>query len=264
MADNKTTLVDPDEVDETPDWIELYNPGNQPLSLAGLALSDSPENPTKFPISDVLTIPARGFLVFFADEDTRQGPRHTNFKLGAGGETVGIYRMGDKVKIDELVFPALATDQSFGRFPDGGPGQLLEFATPGASNATDPPRISAVTEPPYPAPANTPISITAVVSDVDPLVSVSLVYSATTLANNSLAAANVQTVTMTAVGADRYRGDLPALVTDTLVSYYVTAVDVNGERGRFPLEGQEYRLLTGYVAPNLVINEIVIENDYDS
>ncbi|MCA9920528.1 MAG: lamin tail domain-containing protein, partial [Anaerolineales bacterium] len=36
MASNSSTLQDPDEPGEYPDWLELYNPTNAPVSLDGL------------------------------------------------------------------------------------------------------------------------------------------------------------------------------------------------------------------------------------
>ena len=55
------------------------------------------------------------------------------FKLDADGEDV--YLIDGAVIIDQVTFPALATDVSWGRWPNGtGAWQLLSAATPGAEN----------------------------------------------------------------------------------------------------------------------------------
>ena len=61
--------------------------GDTSVDMAGMYLTDDLTNPTKFHIptgySSQTTIPARGYLVFWADDETTQGPLHTNFKLSA-------------------------------------------------------------------------------------------------------------------------------------------------------------------------------------
>jgi hypothetical protein len=253
MADNNTTLADPDEPGEAPDWIELYNPTDAPISLDGLALTDDEENPGKFPITDGLTIPAFGFLIFYADDDPRQGPLHTNFRLGADGEYVGLYRLDPLGKIDDLEYPALETDQAYGRLPNGlGSFQILQFATPGASNGGDPPRIADVSKPPVPAPADQPITVTATITDIDAIVAVQIVYTA--------GGSSELTAPMVKMGGDTYAGQIPGQAANTLVSYYVRATDEDGESNRLPLPGSERRYLAGYTPPPLILNEIVYWN----
>ena len=253
MADNKVTLSDPDEPGEAPDWLEIYNPTNQPISLNGLALTDDQENLVKFPITDGLTIPPFGFILFYADENMSQGPTHTNFKFSAGGETIGLVKIDGLGVIDAFDFPALQTDQSYGRQPDGaGPLQILQFATPGAANGGDPPRIWEVSKPPVPAPADLPVTVTATITDIDAIVEVTIVYSTT--------AGGEQNAAMTYVGSDVYVGEIPGQPAGTLVSYYVRATDEDGESNRLPLSGRERQYLAGYVPPTLIVNEIAYWN----
>ncbi|MCB0050686.1 MAG: lamin tail domain-containing protein, partial [Caldilinea sp.] len=138
MASNDTTLVDPDEPDETPDWIELYNPTASPVSLTGMALTDDPADPTKHVITQSLTIPADGFLILYADNDPKQGPAHLSFGLSAAGEHVGLYQVGASgvfTKVDEIDFPALPTDISYARSIDGDGTWEISRPTPGKSNS---------------------------------------------------------------------------------------------------------------------------------
>src|SRR5512134_3375788 len=69
MASNNKTLVDPNEPGETPDWFELYNPGPGAVALDGLGLADGEPLEGGFAIASGLTIPAGGFIVFYADND---------------------------------------------------------------------------------------------------------------------------------------------------------------------------------------------------
>jgi len=254
MADNKNTLVDPDEPGETPDWIELFNPGPGAVSLDGLGLADGLPLETGLAISNGLSIPEGGFLVFFADNDPGQGKLHTNFKLSnTDGESVILYNAVTKKIIDQIDFPALGTDVSYGRKPDGAESPaVLAVASPNASNALNPPRITDLTTPPYPAPADTGVSISATVTDTGSVATVTLHYSTTV--------GGPQSVAMAPVEANVYAANLPAQGAGTLVSYYVMAVDNDGESSRAPLAGRDYRYLSGYVAPVLLINEVVVEN----
>lgn len=136
MADNVDTLEDPDDPGDFADWIEIYNPGTSPIPLGGLFLTDDPDNPTKFAITDTLTLGAGQYLVFLADEDPEQGPLHTNFKLNKDNETVAIYGAQGTVEIDRVDFDDLPTGASYGRIPNGAewPGKVIFCATPGEAN----------------------------------------------------------------------------------------------------------------------------------
>lgn len=133
MADNFSVIEDPDEPGEFPDWIELYNLETEAVDLGGMYLSDDPNDPTKYAIPAGVVIPAQGYLVFWADNETDQGNLHTNFKLGSGGETVTLFQ-GSQL-VDSTEYIDMGTDLSWGRWPDGtGEWKILSEATPGDSN----------------------------------------------------------------------------------------------------------------------------------
>ena len=252
LADNRASLVDPDEPAETPDWIEIYNPNSTPVSLNGLALSDNPEKPAKFPITNGLTIQPQGFIIFYADDDVKQGPVHTNFRLGRGGGLVSLYRVQSLQLVDKVDYPALEEDQAYGRKPDGGASlQYLAVPTPGLSNNIDAPVFSAVTRPPYPAPTSA-IAVSATVTDTEAVVAVTLVY--------TTAGSTFQVAMTPAPLPGVFEGVLPSQPAGALVSYYVAAQDNDGETSRFPIAGREYRYKVGCVAPQVLLNEIVVEN----
>ena len=50
MAANDTTIEDPDEAGQYPDWIELYNASDRTVTLNGLYLTDDVNEPTKWQI----------------------------------------------------------------------------------------------------------------------------------------------------------------------------------------------------------------------
>lgn len=266
MASNSTTLIDPDERDETPDWIEIYNPTASPVSLTGMALTDDPADPLKHVITQSLTVPANGFLIFYADNDPEQGPAHLSFALSAAGEYVGLYQVGASgafSKVDETDFPALATDLSYARTIDGGGIWQITRPTPGKRNSIDAPYISEVTTPTLsadlPAPLG-PFTVTATITDNLNVATASLVYYTATAPYTATPPVWV-TVTMASLGSNYYQAAIPALPANTLVKYYVHAVDDEEGDVRFPLPQREYGYLAGYRPPLLLINEVVSRND---
>jgi len=135
MALNTTTI--PDEFGEYEDWIELYNAGTFSVGLLGLYITDNFDNPDKFALPDI-SIPARGFVIIWCDEDGSQGPLHANFKLSStNGEEIGLCRHTPQgyVFVDSVTFGPQTADISRGRFPDGGAEwRYFTSPTPGSSN----------------------------------------------------------------------------------------------------------------------------------
>ena len=136
MADNKTTIEDPDQPGAHPDWIEIYNPMLIPFDLGGMYLTDDQAIPTKYQIPDGVSIGPGGYLLFWADNDPEQGPAHTNFKLNAtDGEVISLTDIDGTTVIDSIVFGPQTSDISYGRLVDGTENQgLLETPTPGTTN----------------------------------------------------------------------------------------------------------------------------------
>ena len=130
MARNDHTVAD--EFGEYEDWIEITNIGSSPRDLTGLGLTDHHDGSAHFTFPAMTLDPAE-YLIVWADEEVGQGALHAPFKLDASGED--LYLLDGAVVIDQVTFPLLGSDQSFGRWPDGrGDWQLLSAATPGAEN----------------------------------------------------------------------------------------------------------------------------------
>ena len=137
MASNMTTLADPDGADEYDDWIEIYNAGSIPVDMARFYFSDS-ENPFDDRVAkdapDKTTIQPGGYLLFWADSDTEQGPNHLKFKLSVDGEVLSLYYKDGRL-IDSHTFGVQSTDMSEGRSTDGADSWIkFNTPTPGSSN----------------------------------------------------------------------------------------------------------------------------------
>ncbi len=137
MADNILTFTD--NFAEFDDWIEIYNPLNYDVSLAGYYMSDDSNNPRRWQVPtsfiDSVTVPALGWLTFFADGDVGQGVRHANFSLNNNNEFVGLYSPDGLTRVDEIAWSHMGADTSLGRKLDGD-SQWVNFfiTTPDFSN----------------------------------------------------------------------------------------------------------------------------------
>ncbi len=117
------------------DWVELYNAGQEAVSLRGYRLHDSADahyEAARLP--DDVAIAAGGFLIVYFNRDGAGSPV---IPRGLGDdEEVALYTPGGRV-IDRLDWQAGDSPPggSFGRSPDGG-GVLATFdvPTPGGAN----------------------------------------------------------------------------------------------------------------------------------
>jgi hypothetical protein len=137
MASNTVTLVDPDDPGDYPDWIEIYNTSNAEIDLGGIFLTDDLTMPDRHRIADGVVIPARGYLLLYADGQPQQGPRHLNFKLEKNGESIGLFEatVNGLKRLDERIFGIQAQDVSEGRYPNADDSwQALSAPTPGGPN----------------------------------------------------------------------------------------------------------------------------------
>ena len=141
MALNNSVIVD--EYGDYDDWIEIYNPGTSAVDLGGYFFTDDLANPAKSQVADTAssetTIPAGGFLLFWADDEAYQGIRHLSFKLSGSGEDVGLFGPDGFTPIDTYTFGSQLPDTSMGRQTDGS-ATWVAFGgnpTPDASNGTE-------------------------------------------------------------------------------------------------------------------------------
>jgi hypothetical protein len=137
MASNNTTIQDPQG--QYDDWIEIHNYGLDAIDIGGMYLTDNLSTPTKWQIpgsnSAFTTIPAGGYLLIWADNDTADSGLHANFKLDAAGEEIGLFDSDGETLIDSVTFGEQAGDISYGRHPDAGDyWQSFGLPSPAAQN----------------------------------------------------------------------------------------------------------------------------------
>lgn len=131
MAQNSNTINDPDQK-ESADWLELYNSSTSDVDLSGYYVTDNLDSPAKYALPEGTVIAAGGYLVIWCD-DHGMG-LHTNFKLSADGESVGLYTPQLEV-VDSLSFGVQMLDVSFGRqLEQGDVWAFFSTPTPGAAN----------------------------------------------------------------------------------------------------------------------------------
>lgn len=138
LASNSGVILD--EFGEADDMIELFNDEDFDVDLGGRFITDNLSNPTKWQIPEGVVIPAKGYLVFWADNQPEQGPLHLPFALSAGGEAVGLFDRAENLfaQIDAVIFPAQQTNVSEGRTPDGSPCISRFSPSPGTPNPAGP------------------------------------------------------------------------------------------------------------------------------
>ncbi len=105
MASNNSYTRDPQ--DQYDDWIEIYNYGTDAIDIAGIYLTDNLSVPTKWRIPSgnpaTTTIPAGGYLLIWADNDTGDVGLHANFKLNAGGEQIALFDSDGRTLVDSVI-----------------------------------------------------------------------------------------------------------------------------------------------------------------
>ncbi|MDB4808248.1 lamin tail domain-containing protein, partial [Verrucomicrobia bacterium] len=134
MAANRGAVT---HADTNPDWIELYNPTNRDIDLAGAGLGDGVNlEPTFFFPSNTL-LPAKGRLVVWCDDQAELPGLHTGFALDADGQNIALWWPSDEgLKIQDAVgFGPQPDDYSIGRDPDGIGPWVLSAPTPSLANA---------------------------------------------------------------------------------------------------------------------------------
>ncbi len=264
MAENDTTIQDPDGTGY-PDWIEIYNATGSTIALGGLYMTDDLTDPTQWQVPLGVSIEPFGYLLFWADNDETQGDTHTNFKLSADGEEIGLFDSDGISEIDSIVFGAQYADVSYGRYPDGVDSwDYMAAATPGTANGPHnaPPVISGTAHSPaWPTDSDT-VWVTATVTDDVSVDGVTLTY------DTGSGALDVSMLDDGAhgdggAGDGLYGAQIPAQVTDTVVHYYVSATDDLGAGATDPAAAPTvtYSFKVGYTQPMIFINELMADND---
>ena len=122
VASNKTGITSIEGKAE--DWIEIYNPTDQEINLAGWSLTDDQSKPTKFtfPADKYIPIRSNGYFLLYASGSTNaivSGEWHVNFSLSKSGEYLALITP-DGIIADEITpaYPEQYTDISYGIIGD--------------------------------------------------------------------------------------------------------------------------------------------------
>ena len=132
MASNAGSVMSP--ATNFDSWVELYNPSQQNINLAGMYLCDDAEHSWQMPVN-IGTIPAKGFkIVWLGSNDIKSN--QAPFKLDCDGGTI-ILKDKNGTVVDNQQYPSAMSRTAYARTTDGGnEWGWTSTPTPEASNAT--------------------------------------------------------------------------------------------------------------------------------
>ncbi len=205
------------DVNDGPDWIEVYNTSDDDMDLSGFILNDKDVADGGFAIPDGTIIKSHDFYVVDEDE--------SGIKVSSGGEDVSLSKP-DKTVIDHTKTPDMTASVglTWAREIDGEGDWMISNATQGTSNGSAenvPPIIEAnpLTE------FDDVYEVSA--SDADGIASVKLVH----MVNDG-----VQSIDMALVDG-KYKTSVPRAKVGDVVKYYVVATDNSGLTTYYPENG---------------------------
>jgi hypothetical protein len=132
LASNSGSL--PDNFGDDDDWFEVYNYGDEPVSLDQVYFTDDPADPFKWKMDTLFELDPGKHQLIWADGEPEEGYHHASFRLSAQGEYLAIFA-GDGSPVDQRYFGEQTTNVSYGRYPDAGlTWNYFSDPTPGAAN----------------------------------------------------------------------------------------------------------------------------------
>ncbi|MFT6864525.1 MAG: hypothetical protein ACJAVK_003092 [Akkermansiaceae bacterium] len=134
MASNETTLADEDG--DFPDWIEIFNPDDEPVELGGYYLTDDAQVLNRWVFPATTLGPGEWLVVFASGKDRDVGELYTDFRLAAGGEYLALVAPDRTTVVSDFGerYPPQFEDESYGQ-GDFGTGYFDE-ASPGMANGS--------------------------------------------------------------------------------------------------------------------------------
>lgn len=138
LTQNDSGLLDEDG--SASDWIEIHNPGDDPVLLGGYHLTDNSSAPTKWTFSNMTLDPGQYLVVFASGKDraVSGAELHTNFSLSSNGEYLALVKPDGFTRVSEFSpdYPAQRVDVSYGFDFDAAADGFFTTPTPGSANAT--------------------------------------------------------------------------------------------------------------------------------
>jgi hypothetical protein len=120
-------------LDGSPDWIELFNRGDESADVSGWVLKDN-DDAHGWAIPEGTSVAAGGYLLVYGPGGA--GSLVFDFGLGKGGDAVRLYDAGGTL-VDTVTYGDgdAPGGRSYGRYPNGTGGfTTLTTPTPGAEN----------------------------------------------------------------------------------------------------------------------------------
>ncbi|RYD33478.1 MAG: hypothetical protein EOP87_10910, partial [Verrucomicrobiaceae bacterium] len=134
-----------DEDHDTPDWIEITNPGTANVDLAGWALTDDADLPRAWVFPSKTLAPGTSLIVFASGKNRKNpaGMLHTNFKLSDDGGYLALSDPSGNVVQAYDEYPRQEGNVSFGLTATGQPSDgrvawRYQPLTPLATNSQSP------------------------------------------------------------------------------------------------------------------------------
>ena len=129
VAKNEASLVI-DGCEGCTEWVELYNPNDVAVSLAGFTLTDDAAEVDKHTFPEVELSPGQ-YLIVCCGRLSCSVADHVRLDVGLSGSGEELYLFDSSGNLlDQVAFPALLTDVSWANRADGTWGYCLE-PTPG-------------------------------------------------------------------------------------------------------------------------------------
>ncbi len=132
QAKNNATVTD--NYGGFPDWIELYNAGDETVDLSGWFLTDDAEDLAKWRFPAVSLDPGEFLLVYASDKDLREpdAPLHANFRLNSSGEYLALVAPDGATIVHDFgaAYPPQPADYSYGLAMNG---EKITLAGPNAA-----------------------------------------------------------------------------------------------------------------------------------
>ena len=205
------------DINDAPDWIEIYNGGAEDMDISGYIVNDKDNAEGGFAIPSGAVITAGGF--YRVDESL------FGFGISSGGEDVSLSEP-DGTVIDLTKTPDMSNNVglTWAREIDGDGEWMVSSPTPSASNGS-----AANTAPILSASELTEFdriySVSA--SDADGISSVKLVY----MLNDGVVSYDMSLV------SGEYKTSVPEANVGDVVKYYVVATDLTGLSTYYPEDG---------------------------
>lgn len=205
------------DVNDGPDWIEVYNMGDDDMDISGYILNDKDVADGGFSIPVGTIIQSKGFYVVDENE--------SDIKVSSGGEDVSLSKP-DKTVIDWTKTPDMSSSVglTWAREIDGEGDWMISNATPGSSNGSAE-NVAPILEAGSLTEFDDVYEVSA--SDADGIASVKLVH----MINDG-----VQSIDMALVDG-KYKTSVPRAMVGDVVKYYVVATDNTGLQTFYPEDG---------------------------